>query len=133
MIIGTMRCLRRANSLRHQFTRPLIASRTTVGLRPSPDRNQHAQREQDRVASSGRWFVESKMDRRRGDHDDAQSNCSSGRQDGRDTSGVRKHQTDNAEDLAQCGESHQRDWNVDDASHSEPEDALLRLSSFYRC
>ena len=40
------------------------------------------------------------MDHRRRDHDHAQSNCGSGRQDRRDTSGVRKHQTDDAEDLA---------------------------------
>ena len=72
------------------------------------------------------------MDHSSRDHDDAQSNCSGGRQDGRDTGGVGKHQTDDAEDLAQCGESHQRDGNVDDASHSELEGALLRLSSFHR-
>lgn len=40
------------------------------------------------------------MDDRGRDHDDAQSNCGDGRNDGCDTSGVRKHQTDDAEDLA---------------------------------
>ncbi len=73
------------------------------------------------------------MDHRRRDHDDAQSNCGRGRQDGCDTSGVRKHQTDDAEDLAHCNESHHRDRNIHDATHSELEDALLRLSTFNRC
>jgi len=46
------------------------------------------------------------MDHRRRDHDHAQSDCCSGRQDGRDTGGVGKHQTDDTKDLltAQSGQ-----------------------------
>ena len=84
MITGMIRCLRTCNSL--------------VGSGPSADRNEHAQSEQDCVAYSGPRFVEPKMDHRGRDHDDAQSNCGDGRQDGCDASGVRKHQTDDAED-----------------------------------